>query len=129
VTKRHYHQVLYDDTCPLCAFQMRLLQRLDWFGVVKAVPLSDPRAALAAPQLTPEQRLSAIHCITADGKIHRGARCFRFLGMRLPLLALLALVLWIPGAIRVADGVYQWVSRNRYGLSRVFGCKVTPPSR
>jgi hypothetical protein len=43
--------------------------------------------------------------------------------MRLPLLIPVALFLWIPGVIQVAEVVYQWVSRNRLLLSRVFGCK------
>ncbi len=64
-----------------------------------------------------------MHCVTPDGRIYRGARCVRYLGMRMPLLVPLALVLWFPGVIRVAEKVYAWVSRNRYVLSRVFGCK------
>jgi predicted DCC family thiol-disulfide oxidoreductase YuxK len=43
--------------------------------------------------------------------------------MRVPPLWPLALFLWIPGVIFIAEIVYQWISRNRYLLSRVFGCK------
>ena len=117
------HLVLYDDECPLCTFQMRLLTWLDWFNVVEMVPLSSPRAAAAAPQLSREQLLEAIHCVAANGRIHRGARCIRFLGLRLPLLFPVALILWIPGVIQVAEIIYRWVSRNRHFLSRLFGCK------
>ncbi|MCX6967863.1 MAG: DUF393 domain-containing protein [Verrucomicrobia bacterium] len=117
------HLVLFDDECPLCTFQMRLLTWLDWCNALSAVPISDPRAQAAAPQLTREQLLEAIHCVTAEGRIHRGARCIRFLGMRLPLLVPVGLVLWIPGAIQVAEMIYRWVSRNRHLLSRIFGCK------
>ena len=95
---------------------MRLLTWLDWFNVLSILPLSDPRAHAAAPHLTREQLMEAIHCVAADGKIHRGARCLRFLGMRLPLLVPVALILWIPGVIQVA-------SRHRLFLSRLFGCK------
>ena len=59
----------------------------------------------------------------ADGHHRRGARAIRFVGMRLPLLVPLALFLWIPGVIFLAEIIYQWVSRNRLLLSRVFGCK------
>ena len=121
--KRAPHLVLYDDECPLCTFQMRLLTWLDWFNAIAPVPISDPRAQAVAPQLTREQLLEAIHCVTAEGEIHRGARCVRFLGMRLPLLVPVALFLWIPGVIQVAEVVYQWVSRHRLLLSRLFGCK------
>jgi predicted DCC family thiol-disulfide oxidoreductase YuxK len=115
--------VLYDDECPLCAFQMRLLTWLDWFNTVSLLPISHPRAVEVAPRLTREELLEAIHCVTPDGRIYRGARCIRFVGMRLPLMIPLALFLWIPGVIWIAERVYQWISRNRHLLSRLFGCK------
>ena len=117
------HIILYDGDCPMCVFQMKMLSWLDWFGVLALVPLSDARAQEIAPQLTREDLLEAIHCVTPQGRIYRGARALRFVGMRLPLLIPVALFLWIPGVILVAEIVYQWVSRNRHLLSRVFGCK------
>ena len=41
----------------------------------------------------------------------------------LPLLVPVALFLWIPGVIQIAEITYAWVSRNRLVLSRIFGCK------
>ena len=117
------HIVLYDDECPLCQFQMKLLSWLDWRNVLAIVPLSDPRAQEIAPKLTREDLTEAIHCVTPEGCIHRGARAIRFVGMRLPLLVPVALFLWIPGVIILAEIGYGWVSRNRLLLSRVFGCK------
>jgi len=117
------HIVLYDGDCPLCTFQMRLLTWLDWCHVVQLLPIADPRAAALAPGLTREALLEAIHCVANDGRIHRGARCIRFVGLRMPLLVPLALVLWIPGVIWVAERIYMWISRNRHLLSRWFGCK------
>ena len=117
------HIVLYDNECSLCTFQMRLLGWLDWGNRLALVPLSDPRVAQIAPSLTSEALREAIHCVTPRGRIYRGARAIRFIGMRLPALWLLCLILWIPGVIFLAEIVYQWISRNRYLLSRVFGCK------
>lgn len=117
------HIVLYDGECSLCTFQMRLLTWLDWGHVVRLLPIADPAAARIAPTLTRAALLEAIHCVTREGVIHRGARCLRFVGLRMPLLVPLALVLWIPGVIWLAELVYQWVSRNRYLLSKFFGCK------
>ena len=117
------HIVLYDGDCPMCAFQMRVLTWLDWFNTVSLVPIADPRAQAVAPTLTREDLLEAIHCVTVEGRIHRGARCIRFVGMRMPLLVILALILWVPGVIWVAERIYAWVSRNRHLLSRIFGCK------
>jgi len=87
------------------------------------VPLSDARAQEIAPTLTREDLQEAIHCVTPQGRIYRGARAIRFVGMRLPLLIPIALFLWIPGIIYIAEIIYQWISRNRLLLSRVFGCK------
>jgi predicted DCC family thiol-disulfide oxidoreductase YuxK len=117
------HLVLYDDECPLCTFQMKVLTWLDWLNVAALVPLSSDRAQEAVPQIDRETLRAAMHVITANGKIHRGARCIRFLALRMPLLVPLGLLLWIPGVIWVAEHVYQLIARNRYVLSRVFGCK------
>jgi predicted DCC family thiol-disulfide oxidoreductase YuxK len=102
---------------------MRLLTWLDLFDTVILLPVSSPKVATIAPTLNRERLLEAIHCVTPDGRIFRGARCIRHLGLRLPLLLPLGLFLWIPGVIWIAEWVYLWVSRNRHGLSRLFGCK------
>ena len=120
---RRLHTILYDDQCPLCVFQMRLLTWLDWRHVLRLLPLSDGRAAALAPGVGREDLLEAIHCVTAEGRIHRGARAIRFVGLRLPLLVPVALFLWLPGVILLAEKVYALVSRNRLLLSRLFGCK------
>ncbi len=117
------HTVLFDDECSLCTFQMRTLTWLDWFNVLRLLPISNPHARAIAPQLTREALLEAIHCVTPEGVVYRGARAIRFVGMRLPLLIPIALILWFPGVIWFAEKIYAWVSRNRHLLSRVFGCK------
>lgn len=117
------HAVLYDDQCPLCTFQMKVLTWLDWFNVVRLMPLSHLSARELAPNVRPEELQEAIHCVTPEGRIYRGARCIRFVGMRMPLLVPVALFLWIPGVIQIAEIIYRWVSRNRHLLSRLFGCK------
>lgn len=100
---------------------MRLLTWLDWFGRLALVPLDDPRAA--ATGISREALDEQMHCVTTKGRIYRGARCIRFVGLRLPLLIPLALFLWIPGVIWIAERVYAWISRNRHRLSRLFGCQ------
>jgi len=115
--------VLYDGECPLCIFQMKMLTWLDWFNLLSLRPLSDPEAAALVPHLTREDLLEAIHCVAQDGKIYRGARALRFVGMRMPILVPMALFLWIPGVIFVAERVYDFVSARRLFFSRIFGCK------
>ena len=43
------HILLYDDHCPLCTFQMKMLEWVDWLDVARMVGISDPRAADCAP--------------------------------------------------------------------------------
>lgn len=117
------HRILYDDECWMCTFQMRMLTWLDWCDVARLSPVSDPATLKLVPGLTREDLLEAIHCVPSEGAVLRGARALRFIGMRMPMLVPMALVLWLPGVIWVAERVYAWVSRNRHLLSRFFGCK------
>jgi len=121
--KRKKHVLLFDSDCPLCTFQSRSLAWMDWLGKVEMVPLKDPRTTEIAPGITREDLLEAIHCITPENEIHRGARAIRFLGLRIPLLVPVGLFLWIPGLIWIAEKVYAFVSRNRLFFSKIFGCK------
>ena len=102
---------------------MKVLTWLDWLNVASVVPLSSDRAKEAAPQLDRETLRAAMHVVTTDGHIYRGAHCIRFLSLRMPLLVPLGLLLWVPGVIWIAERIYTVVARNRYILSRVFGCK------
>ena len=122
-SSRQHHVVLYDSDCPLCTFQMKSLTWLDWFNRVRFVAINSPEASGIAPDLTREDLMEAIHCITPGGEIHRGARAIRFLGMRMPLLVPVSLFLWLPGVIWVAEKFYQFVSRNRLFFSKIFGCQ------
>ncbi|MFQ5719669.1 MAG: thiol-disulfide oxidoreductase DCC family protein [Acidobacteriota bacterium] len=114
--------VLYDDGCPLCTFQMRLLTWLDWRGVIDIRPLSAPATRALVPELDESALRAAIHCVTPTGGVHRGARAIRHLALRLPALIPLAGLLWIPGVIGIAERVYRMISRHRATLGRWFGC-------
>ena len=120
---RPTHIVLYDDECSFCTFQSRVITWLDWFNTVSLVPISHPRVKEIAPRLTRTDLLEAMHCVATNGRIHRGARCIRHISLRMPLAVPVALFLWIPGIIGLAEVIYRSVSRNRHVISRLFGCK------
>ena len=121
--KREKHVLLFDGDCPMCTFQSRTLGWLDWFHCVDMIPLKDSRTGEIAPDITREDLLEAIHCITPEGEVHRGARAIRFLSTRIPLLIPGGLFLWLPGVIWIAEKLYAFVSRNRHFFSKIFGCK------
>lgn len=107
-------RVIYDDGCAFCARQMHRLQRWDWLGRFRLVPRSSPEARGLG--LSPEALDRALHCVTADGRVLRGARALRFVGVRLPFTAPLAVLLWLPGALALAERAYAWISRHRHAL-------------
>ncbi len=115
------HRVIYDDQCALCVRQVRRLARLDWLGRFDFVPRRAP--AVTALGLDPAALAAAIHGVDRRGRVFRGAACLRWMGLRLPLLAPLALLLWLPGALVLAEKVYARVSRNRYRWG-----KIAPPA-
>jgi predicted DCC family thiol-disulfide oxidoreductase YuxK len=117
------HFLIYDDTCPMCTFQMKVLTWMDWFNVTKLAGINDESAKDISGQFEREQLLEAIHCVAKDGNVYRGARAIRFLGLRMPLLLPLSLIMWIPGVIYIAEWFYKIIARNRYRISGLFGCK------
>jgi len=43
--------------------------------------------------------------------------------LRIPALFPLALFLWVPGIIQLAEVAYAVVSRHRHAISGLFGCR------
>src|SRR5687768_143469 len=84
IERRATNVVLYDGECSLCTFQSRVIIWLDWFNTVSLLPIADSRAHEIAPRLTRTDLHEAIHCVAKSGKIYRGARCLRFIGLRMP---------------------------------------------
>ena len=101
----------------MCTFQMRMLTWLDWCDVARLSPVSDPATLQMVPGLTRQDLLEAIHCVSREGAVVRGARALRFIGLRMPLLVPMALVLWVPGVIWVAERCLLYTSPSpRDGL-------------
>lgn len=125
---RGIHRIFYDDQCALCIRWMRRLHRLDWWGRFRLVPRSGPEAQ--ASGLSPEALADAIHCVSADGRVLRGAACLRFVGLRLPLLAPLAWLLWLPGVLPLTERAYTELSRRRMRWGQAPcptpGCGLSP---
>lgn len=121
--------VLFDGMCGFCQFQIRLIEALDWLGKLECVPLQSTLAAELAPSARREDLLAAMHVIPAGQTFDpnrriQGARAVRFLALRLPLLFPIGVLLWLPLLIYPADWIYRLIARNRYVISKVFGCSA-----
>ncbi|MCI0830197.1 MAG: DUF393 domain-containing protein, partial [Chloroflexi bacterium] len=71
------------------------------------------------PGLTWDDLKRSAYLVGRKGRYYEGFYAFRMLIVRLPLLAPLAPVFWLPGISIIGAAAYRWVARNRY---RFFGC-------
>ena len=114
--RSEHHVIYYDGECAFCLAQVRWLRKLDWLRRFKFIPIQDPRTADQLPEIAPEALEKYLHLRSLHGKVLRGAAAVRFIFLRLPLLSLLGLLLYLPGAIYFANRAYNWVSTHRHDL-------------
>lgn len=100
---------------------MSLVRRLDWFECFTLVSITQLLDPSLPESLRDKDLQSALHVLTADGRVFSGAQACRFIGLRLPLTALPALALFLPGMLPLTAMVYRWVSEHRQPLSRWLG--------
>ena len=110
----------YDGNCGFCSRVVAALSKTDWRNRVAWIPLQSLSALPAG--LTLADLEQAAYLDTGQGRLHRGFFAFRVLSIRLPLLFVLAPLLWFPGIAPLGVAVYRWVARNRYRISR---CQVS----
>jgi predicted DCC family thiol-disulfide oxidoreductase YuxK len=110
--------VLYDGLCPLCQRSVAILKRLDWFHQLEFQDARDTdRLPAAQVPLVPQRLLEEMHLLTPDRRrAYAGFEAFRWMAWRLPLLAALAPLMYLPGVPRVGQRVYLWVAKNRFNL-------------
>jgi predicted DCC family thiol-disulfide oxidoreductase YuxK len=107
--------VLYDDTCLLCLASRRRLARLDAFGRLRFVGVTDVSDAFAAGhRLDREALLEALHVVDGKGRVLRGFRALRRLLWVNPLTWPVALLFHLPGAVRIGEAAYRRVARRRH---------------
>lgn len=110
------HRVIYDGDCAFCCRMVRTLQRLDWLRCLDWVTAQAALPEAQARGVSAAQLNEALHCLAADGRVLAGAAALRFIGLRLPLLSLPALLLYIPGVLPLAERAYRAVAARRHCL-------------
>jgi predicted DCC family thiol-disulfide oxidoreductase YuxK len=113
--------LLYDGTCGFCR---RWVSRLRWWdrhGALEYVAAADRGAVAGLPQLSDAALDRAMQLVAPDGRVYPGAQALPVLLPLLPGGRVPALLMRVPGAQRLADGVYAWVAARRHR----FGCGPT----
>ena len=125
-------QVLYDGLCPLCVRTIRVLAALDVFSRLEFQDFRrmnleefNKRHSLS---LTAD-RLEKEMAVRAGSTVTTGFEAYRSLARVLPALWPLVPVLFLPGAARVGERVYEKVASHRLRLLKCDEtCIVQPAS-
>ena len=109
--------VLYDGKCPLCAREVRFLQRRD-SGRGRLGTLDITAAGFDPAQwgLTLPEVHAAIHAIDGAGQVVRGPEVFRRAYAAIGLGWVTAWTAW-PIFRPAVDAAYRWFARNRHRLT------------
>lgn len=110
-------QVWFDSQCPLCAKEIALMRRLDWFNRVEFI---DIYATSDCP-LEPSRLLARFHAQEIGQPIVEGAAAFAVLWRHLPVLKPLGMLARIPLILRLLERAYVQFLRVRPRLQRFFG--------
>ncbi len=105
--------LIYDGDCGFCLCWVNLGRKLDWLRKVEWLPRLDPSVPKRFPQTNPEQTKKRMVSVRPDGKTYEGFYALRDLMLRFPLVSILGVFFYIPGAARVGVPAYDWVARNR----------------
>ncbi|MCZ4496175.1 MAG: hypothetical protein JWM25_758 [Thermoleophilia bacterium] len=103
--------VVFDGGCAYCRRQERRIRTLDWFGRFDAQPYD------AAVQVWPEVARGTLgdglRVRFPDGSVTVGIDAVRSIALRLPLTAIPAVLLWLPGIYQLARAAYRWKAARR----------------
>lgn len=116
--------VIYDGDCGICEATRGVGERLDWLGLFRWRPNSDPGVLADHPHLTREALDRAIH-VVGRGRTLEGFEAARFLMLRWPLASLAGLFLHLPGMRRPGDLAYRWIADHR---KTVLACRIGEPT-
>ncbi len=109
-------KVWFDSACPLCAREIRIMRKLDWFNKVDFVDV------LSTPDC-PTQRehlLERFHAQRLGGPLLSGAAAFALLWRSLPLLRPLGEIARIPFVLRILEILYLRFLAIRPKLQIIF---------
>lgn len=114
--------VVFDGGCSYCRRQERRIRRLDWFRTFDALAYDE--AVLVWPEIARGTLGDGLRVRFPDGSVTVGIDAVRSIALRLPLTALPALVLWVPGLRQLGARAYDRVATRRTRDAPVDACSL-----
>jgi predicted DCC family thiol-disulfide oxidoreductase YuxK len=119
--------VLYDGDCGFCRRSVDWALRRDRDGRLTATPIQSPAGERLLADLTPEQRLRAVHVIDDEGRRSSGGAAVREVLNVLPSSRALARVVSVSP--RLTELGYRVVAGNRALFGRLASRRCARRSR
>lgn len=110
--------VLFDGNCAFCRRWVTRLQRWDRRGALDFLPQQQRAARTDLPDIPEADLDRAMHLVTPEGRVYRGARALAELGRWVARLAPLRFGYHVPGIGWLSERAYAWVAARRHR----FGC-------
>jgi predicted DCC family thiol-disulfide oxidoreductase YuxK len=106
--------LIFDGECDFCRRWIGVLRRWDTHGRLSFVPFQDSRALEPLPAIPRSELEQAMHLVTPERQVLKGAAALPVILRLVPFGWLLAPLYRLPGAPWLADRVYRMVARNRH---------------
>jgi predicted DCC family thiol-disulfide oxidoreductase YuxK len=103
--------VVFDGGCAFCRRQERRIRRLDWLGRLRTRTYDD--AVLDWPEVARGTLGDGLRVRFDDASVTVGIDAVRSIAVRMPLTAIPALLLWVPGIHALGARAYGRVAARR----------------
>lgn len=109
-------EMFHDGACPLCAREVRWLQRLDRQRRIRFTDIAAPSFDPSSVGRTRDELMDRIHGRLPDGRVIEGVEVFRqvYAAAGLPRLAAVSRV---PGVSHLLEAAYRLFAKNRLRLT------------
>lgn len=108
--------LIFDGNCILCVRTVGLIHRLDIFKLVKLYDLNHVEDFAQTKEIDRDLAEREILLRTPSGTWLSGFKAFRWMTLRMPMLAVLFPFLYIPGITQLGEAVYGFVSQRRHKI-------------
>lgn len=116
--------LLYDGSCPICAWEQKILMRRNRRGLLGFIDIQSPEFNPSDHGFNMEALMGRLHGLTADGRV--------LVGVETLIAAYRAVGWWwvyLPISLLprpLANRAYGWFADHRYTLSRHVGHWFAP---